>query len=215
MRGKSLLFCILLTIGSASCEKNRELTVGDFQAGQMDGWETRAFKGITRYRIVEHQGRKVLEGVSKGTASGLVKQAEIDLLRYPFIHWSWMTTRLMEHNDERTKQGDDFPVRLFILIPGAVLLGDPQALNYVWSRNQPVGSSWPNPFISNAAMLAVESGGERLNRWVSYKRNIREDLKRYLGVDANSTLAVALMVDTDNTGQEARSYFGNIFFSEN
>ncbi|MCH8820600.1 MAG: DUF3047 domain-containing protein, partial [Acidobacteria bacterium] len=49
----------------------------------------------------------------------------------------------------------------------------------------------------------------------SYKRHIREDLKRYLGFDANSTLAVALMVDTDNTGQEARSYFGNIFFSEN
>jgi hypothetical protein len=64
-------------------------------------------------------------------------------------------------------------------------------------------------------MLAVESGGGKLNRWVSYKRNIREDLNRFLGADAETTLAVALMVDTDNTGQNALSYFGDIYFSEN
>lgn len=215
MRGKSFLFCFLLALGSASCEKNTDIFVGNFQAGQLDGWETRSFKGETHYRIVDDEGRMVLEGISMGTASGLVKQAEIDLQRHPYIHWSWMTTRLMEKNNELTKQGDDFPVRVFILIPGAVLFGDPLALNYVWSRNQPVGSSWPNPFLMNATMLVVESGGKRLNQWVPYKRNIREDLKRYLGVSADSTLAVALMVDTDNTGQEARSYFGNIFFSEN
>ncbi len=215
MRGKILFLCLMFTLGLSSCDKNRDVYVGHFGSGQLDGWEPKEFHGNTQYRIVVMGGRKVLEGDSKGTASGLIKQIEVDLQRFPYLHWSWMATRLLENNDERSKQGDDFPVRIFVLISGSVLFGDPLALNYVWSRNQRVGSSWPNPFVANATMLAVESGGEKLNRWVSYKRNIREDLKRFLGADAETTLAVALMVDTDNTGQNALSYFGDIYFSEN
>lgn len=220
MRGKILFLCLIGVLGFSSCEKNNDIKtndifVGNFGSGQLDGWEAQEFHGITQYRIVVKHGRKVLEGDSKGTASGLIKQIEVDLQRFPFLHWSWRTTRLLENNDERSKKGDDFPVRIFVLISGSVLFADPLALNYVWSRNQPVGASWPNPFVPNATMLAVESGGGKLNRWVSYKRNIREDLKQYLETDADTTLAVALMVDTDNTGQNALSYFGDIYFSEN
>ena len=213
MLRRILLFCLFLSLGSVSCDKERNVYVGEFKTGRLDGWETKVFNGTTQYRIVEMNGQKVLEGKSKATASGLIKQIEVDIEKYPYFNWSWMVTRLMIDNDELVKQGDDFPARIFILISGDVLFGDPRALNYVWSRNQPVGSSWPNPFTENATMLAVESGGTHLNQWITYKRNVREDMKRYLEVDASTTLAVALMVDTDNTGQEARSYFGDIFFS--
>ncbi len=189
------------------------MVVGDFRAGRLEGWEAKVFHGETRYRIVEREPGKVLEGFSQGTASGLLKPAGIDLRRHPFLHWSWRATGLLEGNDERRKAGDDYPLRLFVLVPDTALFGDPRAINYVWSRNQPPGSSWPNPHTANATMVVVESGPARLNRWVSYKRDLRADLRRYLGLEADRTLAVALMVDTDNTGQQARSYFGDIYFS--
>ena len=213
MPGRILLICFFLSFGTGACEREMNLYVGDFQSGRLEGWETKVFNGETQYRIVERKGRKVLEGISIAAASGLIKTIEVDIERYPYFNWSWMATRLMIDNDEMVKKGDDFPARIFILIAGDVLFGNPRALNYVWSRNKPVGSSWPNPFTENATMLVVESGDALLNQWISYKRNVREDLKRYLEVDASTTLAVALMVDTDNTGQEARSYFGDIFFS--
>ena len=213
MRARVFLICLFLSLGLVSCEKERKIYVGDFNSGRLEGWETRVFNGSTQYRIVEREGQMVLEGMSKASASGLIKPIEVDIESYPYINWSWMATRIMMDNDEMIKKGDDFPARLFILISGDVLFGDPRALNYVWSRNQRVGSSWPNPFTENATMLAVESGSARLNQWIFYKRNVKEDLKRYLEVDASTTVAVALMVDTDNTGQEARSYFGDIFFS--
>lgn len=206
---------LILAVSAFSCGKNEDIYVGNFRAGQLNGWEAKSFKGKTDYLLVEKGKRTVLEAFSRAAASGLIKPVEINLERYPFFNWSWMATSVLEGNDERSKQGDDFPVRLFVVISGAALFGDPLALNYVWSRNQPVGSSWPNPFTANSTMLVVESGRARLKQWVSYKRNIREDLKRHLGVDAERTLAVALMVDTDNTGQQARSYFGDIFFSAN
>ena len=214
MRGAAIYLCLFFALGLASCDKPSNIHIGNFQSGQLEGWQPKSFHGNTQYRIVIKDGRKVLEGDAKATASGLIKPIEIDLQRFPYLHWSWMATRLLENNDERTKQGDDFPVRIFVLISGPVLFGNPQALNYVWSRNQPVGTSWPNPFVANATMLAVESGSARLNRWVSHKRNIPEDLKRYLDAEPETTLAVALMVDTDNTGQNALSYFGDIYFSE-
>ncbi len=213
MRGLTLFLFVGLLAGLASCEKEQGLYVGNFSLGQLEGWEPRIFQGETRYRLVEQDGRRVLEGEARASASGLLKAFEVDLVRYPVMNWSWKTTGLLRENDERTKAGDDFPVRVFVLTAGEALFGDPLALNYVWSRNQPVGASWINPFVEKATMLVVESGPDRVGQWASYRRDLREDLQRYLNVEVETILGVALMVDTDNTGQEARSYFGDIFFS--
>lgn len=211
---KFTYFCILwLLLGLVACEKERGTIVGSFSQGRLEGWEAKAFQGETRYRLVELDGRLVLEGDARSSASGLFKPIEVDLLRYPVLNWAWKITGLLEGNDEQTRAGDDFPVRVFILTAGAEFFGDPLALNYVWSRNQPVGANWVNPFVERATMLVVESGPERVGQWVNYQRNLREDLKRYLKVEAETILGVALMVDTDNTKQAARSYFGDIFFS--
>ena len=191
------------------------LNLGEFEAGRLNGWEPELFEGETQYQLVRKGEFMALEGRSEASASGLVKKLEIDINRYPYLNWSWMATRILQGNEERIKEGDDFPVRLYVVVSGGIFFWQTRALNYVWSRNQPVGSHWPNPFTGNAIMLAVESGEQRLNQWVSYKRNVKEDLKRYLGMEVDKVHAVALMVDTDNTGQAALSFFRDITFTEN
>ncbi|MEW8075993.1 MAG: DUF3047 domain-containing protein [Candidatus Sedimenticola endophacoides] len=44
------------------------------------------------------------------------------------------------------------------------------ALNYVWSGNQPVGSSWNNAYSSRARMIALQSGSLDDPRWRSERR---------------------------------------------
>lgn len=190
-----------------------ELYLGDFQGNSLEGWKPKQFSGETKYRLTKYGESTVLEARSNASASGLFKEIEVDIKKYPYLNWSWMITRLLQGNNEREKAGDDFPVRLYVLVSTGPFFWQTKALNYVWSRNEPLGMSWINPFTDSAVMLAVESGGDHLNQWVTHKRNVREDLKRYLGIDADSIQGVALMVDTDNTGQQALSYFGDIFFA--
>ncbi len=62
-------------------------------------------------------------------------------------------------------------------------------------------------------MLAVRSGENEAGQWVSEKRNIRDDFKALFGEDITEIHAVAIMSDSDNTGQSATAYYGDIFFT--
>jgi len=74
-------------------------------------------------------------------------------------------------------------------------------------------SSWPNAYTGNAVMLAVRSGNQQTQQWHHEKRNVLEDIRRYLQVDYRHIDAVAIMTDTDNSGQQATAYYGEIYFS--
>ena len=51
-----------------------------------------------------------------------------------------------------------------------------------------------------------------MGQWRSYKRNVREDFRRAFGEEPWDVVAVGMMTDTDNTGQTAHSYYGDITF---
>lgn len=217
----SIGLCTMLALtGSARADV---LMIGRFSAGDLSGWQTKSFKGETQYRLVRADGvpvvsngadgQRVLRAESRGTASGLFKRLHVDLTRTPILHWRWRVDNILTGIDERTKQGDDYPARIYVVISGGVWFWRTQALNYVWSSYQPQGASWPNAFTSHAVMLAVESGSAKLGRWVDFRRDVRQDLRRYLGMEARSIDAVAIMTDTDNSGQHAVAYYGDIYFS--
>jgi hypothetical protein len=135
-------------------------------------------------------------------------------MKTPFLNWSWKIDRPYRDIDESTRGGDDFPVRVYVVAERGVFGLSTRALNYVWASGKPVGSSWPNPFTSQAMMLAVDQGGAAAGQWVSHKRNVREDLKAAFGEDFTRIDAVAVMTDGDNSGQEARAWYGDISFTD-
>ena len=231
------LFASLATAG----EDAGKVNVANFSAGDLTGWEEESFKEHSQYDFVlkgsvlkggvpvesvtadsvadqsqntSNPEVKVLRARTQGQASGLFKEVRIDLRETPFLNWSWQVQNLFEGNDEKTKEGDDYPARIYVLVSGGIFFWNTKAINYVWSSNQPVGSEWPNAYTGNARMLAVRSGEEQVGQWVNERRNIREDLQRLFGEDITNIDAVAVMVDGDNTGQSASSYFGDIFFSK-
>ena len=59
-------------------------------------------------------------------------------------------------------------------------------------------------------MIAVRSGSGEVGNWVGERRNIVEDYRRCFGQDPPSVGAVAVMTDTDNTGEEAMAWYGPI-----
>ncbi|VAX02993.1 hypothetical protein MNBD_GAMMA19-1191 [hydrothermal vent metagenome] len=199
--------------------------VANFSEGDLADWEEKSFEGNSQYRFVDAQTaginsqeikdkQQVLRASTQGKASGLFKEVNIDLTKTPYLNWSWQVQNLFKDNDEHSKEGDDYPARIYVVVSGGVFFWNTKAINYVWSSNQPVGSEWPNAFTGNAKMLAVRSGEKQLGQWVTERRNVREDLKKFFGEDVKKIDAIAVMVDGDNTGQSATAYFGDIFFSD-
>lgn len=187
--------------------------VGEFSAGDLSGWQTESFSGETEYSLVEKDGRRVLQAVSRGTASGLYREIRVDLDRTPYLNWTWRVANVLEGVNERTKSGDDYPARVYVVVSGKLFFWRTRAVNYVWSSNQPAGSTWPNAYTSNARMMTVESGQEKTGQWVTEKRNVQADFKQLFGDDIDHIDAVAIMTDADNSGQAATAWYGDIYFS--
>jgi len=186
--------------------------VGLFSRGELIGWQEKRFEGRTDYRLATRDNRTALRAHSDGAASGLFKEITVDLAKTPVLHWSWRVDNLLEGVDERSKAGDDYPARVYVVFSGGLFFWRTRAINYVWSSNQPEGASWPNAFTSNAQMVAVTSGPGRLGQWVSEQRNVAEDYRRLFGEEPGSVAAVAIMTDTDNSGQSATAWYGDIWF---
>ncbi len=190
-----------------------EVMVGPFSKSTLQGWEEKSFRGHTEYVLKNDAGRSVLAAKSNSAASGLFKKIDIDLEVTPYLNWSWKIDHVLTAADEHSKKGDDYPARVYVVFSSGPLFWKTRTLNYVWSSNQAADAEWPNAFTGSAHMIAVEGGREQVGQWRSYRRNVREDFKKYFGEDLTQANAVAIMTDTDNTDQEASAYYGDIFFT--
>lgn len=191
-----------------------ELAVGDFDSNGLDQWQNKSFSGETRYELVMDDGRQVVRAESDAAASGLYRKQTIDLTQTPWLRWRWKVANVLEGVDETTKAGDDYPARVYVVFSGGLAFWRTRTLVYVWSSNQPVGSAWNNAFTDNARVIAVQSGEGRVGEWISESRNVREDYQRLFGEDVETADAVAIMTDTDNSGQSAVAWYADIRFSD-
>lgn len=161
-----------------------------------EGWEPVRFEGETTYTLDDG----CWKAEARGTASGLVSKHPVDLQAMPYLHWQWQSTVRPDwpERDEKSRAGDDFIARVYVIRKGW-FPWQTRAINYVWSRQYPEGSHWPNPFASQAHMVVVQ-GPAITTGWQSFSRNVREDFRRYHGMEVNEVDALAIMTDGDNTG---------------
>ena len=190
----------------------REIAVGRFSEEGLAGWEVKEFEGLTRYRLVEEEGRRVLLAEADGSASGLVKKIAFDPAEYRYLRWRWKIENTIAQGDERTKAGDDYAARVYVIFPGR-FFWQTQALNYIWGNRLPAEGFVANAFTANAMLLAVRSGADQAGQWLEESRDLIADYRRVFGSDPPRAGAVAIMTDTDNTGGRARAWYGDISLS--
>lgn len=204
-----MLGCLPLLAWAAG----ERIDIARFSRGDMSGWQAKIFAGETRYALESTEGRTALHADSSAAASGLYREIKVELGKTPVLNWSWKIDQVLAHGDERTRAGDDYPARVYVVFPGGLAFWRTRAINYVWSSRQPVGSHWPNAYAGNARMIAIESGASRAGEWVDERRDVRADYRQMFGEEPGSVDAVAIMTDTDNTGAAASAWYGDIWFS--
>jgi len=234
-----LPICLLVLAVVTRAEAGDSIAAGRFSAATPgetfpDGWERLTFSRIarhTRYSLVEEEGDVVVKAVSDRSASGMARAIAISPLQYPFIEWRWKVKQVLQKGDVTQRDGDDYPARIYItfaydpdragylerlkheaarIVQGREL--PYRAISYIWESHSPVGTMVPNSYTDRVMMFVVESGEEKRQQWVTERRNVFEDYKTAFGEEPAMISGVAIMTDTDNTGEAAMAWYGDIVF---
>ncbi|MBI3609397.1 MAG: DUF3047 domain-containing protein [Nitrospirae bacterium] len=214
------------------------IEVGKFSSAQEGtalpiGWRPLTFPKIprhTRYEIIKEGETTVVRASSEAAASGLVNAVRVDLREYPILQWRWKILNVISKGDVRTKQGDDYAARIYITFEydpekvdfstkvkyrmGRLLFGDIPiaAINYIWDNRTPPGTIVDSAYTDRSKLIVVESSRDHAGQWIEEERNVYEDYKKAFGKEPPLVNGVAIMTDTDNTGEKAIAYYGDIAF---
>lgn len=198
-------------------------------------WYTLEFRNTkhTDYSLVsDDNGKTVVEANSENAASGLIREVDIDPSVYKYIQFRWKIEDIIASGDVTERSGDDYPARIYITFdipmdslsgPNRIALNTARAIygreqlptramNYIWANKAETGSFHPNPWTRLSQMVVVESGTERAGEWVTVTRNIFEDYKEIFGSEPPRINSIAIMTDSDNTGEIARAWYSDIVF---
>jgi hypothetical protein len=230
----ALLLLAGLGPGSLAAGAERALVL-DFTppadaGGLPPGWEALTFRRVpraTRYRVVPEGDGYVLRAESEKAASGLYRRLDLDPRIYRTLTWRWKVENILEGADARRKDGDDYPARVYVAFrydPATATLWERTAygalklfygdypprhvINYIWDNRLPTGAVVDNAYTDRAKMIVVESGAGRVGRWVAEERDLYADYRRLFGGEPPRIAGVAVMTDTDDTGERAVAYYG-------
>ncbi len=192
------------------------------------------FKRPTKYELVADTsapGRTVLRASAANAASGLIYPITVDLKQTPLLAWRWRVNELIKSADNTKSNREDSPVRLIVTFSGDQSSFDfaermfasqikavtgrelPYAtLMYIWENRAPKGTLIPSNHTGRVKMIVAESGADKLGAWQEVARNVLEDYRRAFGEEPPPVAAIAILTDSDNTGEDARGYYGDISF---
>lgn len=185
----------------------------------------------TVYTLVNDSGKTVLRAEADKAMSGLTHAIRVDTRRHPRLRWRWKVRAPLNGADMSVKEGDDYAARIYVMFDypreklgfgtraglklAEALYGQKiptAALNYVWDNRQPIGTIQANTYTDRARMIVVQSGAGQAGRWVTETRDLAADFRAAFGEEAPEVVAIALATDTDNTGEKALAWYGDIEF---
>lgn len=195
----------------------------------LENWRPVFFPKIkqhSNYQIETQGGISCLKAESRSSASALVYKKTFPVYEYPNIRWQWRVMNIYRKGDVRTKSGDDYPLRVYILFqydPAKAGVMDRvkygiakrlygeypphSALNYIWANKpEEKGLIVTNPYSSETKMIALQGGGRNAGTWQEERVHVLEDYRRAFGSDPPAVGTIGIMNDSDNTKESSVSY---------
>lgn len=194
----------------------------------LENWEPLRFRGIdrlTRYQAVREGGKPLLLVESDNAGSGILHERIFNVYDYSALEWQWRVENIVRSGDLATRAGDNFAIRVYVLFeydpskvgPATRLLYSAmrafygeyppfRSLVYVWGNLQREKRWYPNAYTSRAMMLPVDQGETQLLQWRDHTRNIVEDYYEAFGEEPPANARVAVMGDTDGSGERTRAW---------
>jgi len=194
----------------------------------LDNWKPFLFpkiKSHSTYTIEKDGDRRYLKAESRASASAIMHKDDFNVYDYPKAKWRWKVKNLYAKGDARTREGDDYPIRVYIMFlydPDKAGFGQSikyglakalygeyppgSTLSYVWANKEVPEKFLVSPYTDRAMMALLEKGPARVGTWMDEEINILDDYQKAFGTRPPNRVRIAIMNDSDNTGESSVSY---------
>jgi hypothetical protein len=192
----------------------RELVVMDFSRPftlepPPAGWVHRRFwtRRPMQMSFIDKDGVPALRLSTQSSASMLFRHVDVPVDDYPILAWHWFVERPIESTvDEKTREGDDHPARLFLAFQTAS--GEGRRMEIIWGNTLHAGDY---KFIGTFPHYVANGGAENIGRWHSETVDLRPIYRRLWPDGAPAHLVdIALFCDSDETHGETVAYFADV-----
>jgi hypothetical protein len=198
----------------------------------LDKWKPFYFSTIeqhTSYVLYAEDGEGCLKAASNASASALVYRETFNVYEYPMLTWRWKIENVYKKGNARTKEGDDYPLRIYVLFEynlqeagffemlryktAELLYGEHpphSCLSYIWANKNHEQRVITNRFSKRSKLIVMKAGDVHTGSWHTESVNIIEDYQRAFNATPPATACIGIMNDSDNTGESSFSYLDYI-----
>lgn len=179
------------------------------------GWQKQRWGSPSYdFTVVESDGQKALQLKSAGDSSNISKEikGKVTLKETPILEWSWKVAALPKDADSRKKETDDQAAQLYVTWPRFPEAVRSRIIGYIWDTTAPVGSTIKSQKTGTVTYIVLRSGEAELGKWVTERRNVREDFKKVYGEEPDEPSIVSFGIDSDDVKGSAESFMGAIRF---
>jgi len=189
----------------------------------LDQWKPLTFPKIeahSTYTIEAEGDTSFLRTESRASASALVHRDTFDVTQYRKVRWRWRIEHVYEGGNAEEKSGDDYPIRIYVMFrydPDVGSFGEKltygvakafygaypphSTLNYIWSNRSQHKRIMQSPYTDRSQMIILQSGNERAGQWITETVDILQDYREAFGKEPPAEASIAVMNDSDNTGE--------------
>lgn len=184
-----------------------------------------------QFALVEDHGTTVLKVKSHDSAGTVLLPFHVQPKDTSHLAWRWKINRVIENADTTKKSSNDYAARVYVFfdVPleslsfaerakirlARLLAGSDvptAALCYVWDNKAPVGTRYWSPYTSRVHVLTLQSGNLHANEWIEERHDVAADFRASFGTAAPRIIGVAVGNDTDQTGEQITTWFGDVSF---
>ena len=225
-----IMLGILFFASFVLAQENNVFFRDDFN--DLKQWEPLYFEKIKEHTVydIENSGDEhYLKAESRASASGIVSRTQFNVFEYSAIRWRWKISNVYKNGNAMKKEGDDYPVRVYIIFqydPGKASFGKRikyglakkmngeypphSSLNYIWANRDHKDDVLTNTYAQDAKMILLQKGNVRAGMWIEEEVNVLDDYRRVFHEEPPAEARLAIMSDSDDTGESATSYIDYI-----
>lgn len=222
----SSILAISLIAAAAGPDGTSRLFREEFNS--LENWKPFFFPKIKRhstYTVEKDGDESYLRAESDASASAIVYKDSFNVYEYPNARWRWKVSTIYRKGDAATKAGDDFPIRIYVIFEhdpekaggferiryglAKSLYGEyppHSTLSYVWASKEHSETIITNPYTDRAKEILLRKGAGLAGAWQEEQVNILGDYEKAFGSKPPDKARVAVMNDSDNTGESSVSW---------
>jgi len=225
-----LTFLLLFIVAPAAAGDSDIFFRDDFN--DLANWKPLEFPRVKKHSMysIEKQGdESFLKAQSNASASAIVFKKTFNAFDYPKIKWRWKVDNIYQKGNALEKSGDDYPIRIYIFFEydsKRASLGEKikfglakafygeyppySSLNYIWESRPEEKKIITSTYAKESQMIVLEAGKETVGKWMDEEVDIIEDYHKAFGEDPPPVASIAIMNDSDDTGESSTSYIDYI-----